>query len=174
MLLTCISAYSTARQLDTHTPDRLTAALAELGLSEQIPDTVRHALTRPHWRYRLVYRAATVIIECATAYREHAESGTIDLEPLARASRLACDDIHRVHWMRGTIPAGRRHRSNAVRAHARRVVHRVQSAEPSLDADPAANLSAHARRWLTIADRYLVGRIGALLDDVEWSTPRRT
>ncbi|WP_246096350.1 hypothetical protein [Streptomyces botrytidirepellens] len=76
--------------------------------------------------------------------------------------------------MRGTIPFGRSHRSNAVRAHAHRVVNRVQWAETSLDADPAANLPVHARRWLTIADRYMACRIGALLDDVEWSTPRRT
>jgi hypothetical protein len=78
-------------------PDRLAGALVDLGLSEPIPDTVRHAFVRPHWRYRLVYRATTVILECATAHREHAESGAVDLEPLVRAARLACDDISGVH-----------------------------------------------------------------------------
>ncbi|MFI6282998.1 hypothetical protein [Streptomyces sp. NPDC050988] len=174
MLLTRISAHATARHLDPQMPGLLAAALTELGLSEPIPDTVRHALVQPHWRYRLVYRATTVILECGTVHREHAESGTVDLEPLVRASRLACDDISRVHRMRGTIPFDRRHRINAVRAHAHRVVNRVQWAETSLDAEPAANLRAYARRWLTISDRYMVGRIGALLDDVEWSVPRRT
>lgn len=172
MLLTRISAHWTARQLDTQIPDRLAVALAELGLSDPMPDTVRHAFVRPQWRFRLVYRATAVILECATAHREHAEGGTLDLEPLFRASRLACEDIGRVHWMRGTIPIDRRHRTNAVCAHSRRVVNRLRWAERSLDADPAANLPAHAGRWITIADRYLVGRIGALLDDVEWSVPR--
>lgn len=172
MLLARISAHSTARHLDTQIPDRLTAALAELGRTEPIPDAVGHAFTHPLWRYRLVYRATSVILECATAYRRHADSGTVDLEPLIRASRLACDDINRAHWMRGTIPFDRRHRIIAVRAHARRVVSRVQWAETSLNADPAAHLPAHAGRWLTIADRYMECRIGALLDDVEWSVPR--
>ncbi|MGW3954638.1 hypothetical protein ACWEKM_27735 [Streptomyces sp. NPDC004752] len=174
MLFTRISAQTTVRNLDPQTSDRLKAALAELGLGESLPEPVHHAFVRPQWRYRLVYRATTVILECAAAHREHAEGGTPDLAPLARASRLACDDISRVHWMRGTIPFDRRHRIDAVHAHARRVVNRVQWAETSLDANPAANLPPYARRWLTIADRYLVGRIGALLDDVEWSTPRRT
>lgn len=115
-----------------------------------------------------------MILACATAHREHAESGAVDLEPLVQASSLACADISRAHWMRGTVPLDRRHRVKAVRAHARRVINRIQWAETSLDADPAANLPAHARRWLTIADRYMECRIGALLDDVEWSAPRRT
>ncbi|MFI5864589.1 hypothetical protein [Streptomyces sp. NPDC051546] len=173
MLLTRISAHSTARNLAPEISDQLEAALAELGLGEPLPETVRHAFLHPQWRYRLVYRATTVILECAAARQHHAESGSIDLEGLARASRPACDDISRVHWMRGTIPFDRRHRVNAVRAHARRVVNRIQWAEGSLAADPAANLPAHARRWLTIADRYMECRIGALLDDVEWSVPRR-
>ncbi|MEU5200414.1 hypothetical protein AB0G86_41300 [Streptomyces scabiei] len=173
MTVARISAYWTARNLDGQEPDRLAAALAQLGITEPILESLRHAFVRPNWRYRLVYRATAVILECATAHREHAQSGTVDFKPLIRASRLACDDISRVHWMRGTIPFDRRHRSNAVRAHAGRVVNRVQWAERSLDADPAANLPAHARRWLTIADRYIGCRIGALLDDVEWSTPRR-
>jgi hypothetical protein len=137
-------------------------------------DTVHHAFAHPQWRYRLVYRATTTILECAAAHRGHADSGTLDLEPLLRASRRACDDILRAHWMRGTIPFDRRHRINAVRAHARRVVNRVRWAERSLDADPAANLPTHAHRWLTIADRYAGCRIGALLDDVEPSAARRT
>lgn len=114
-----------------------------------------------------------MLLECAVARREHAESGTLGLGALARASRLACADINRVHWMRGTIPLDRRHRVNAVRAHAGRVVNRVQWAETSLEVDPAGNLPSHGRRWLTIADRYMECRIGALLDDVEWSVPRR-
>lgn len=174
MLLTRISAHATARHLDTRAPAQLAAALAELGRSERIPDAIGHAFTHPAWRYRLAYRATSVILECATAYRHHAASGTVDLEPLIRASGLACDDIHRAHWMRGTIPFDRRHRVRAVRAHARRVVNRMQWAEASLDADPPANLPAYAGRWLTIADRYMECRIGALLDDVEWSVPRRT
>ncbi|MFD5079660.1 hypothetical protein [Streptomyces sp. NPDC058371] len=174
MLLTRISAHLTARHLDLHIPDQLAAALAELGRTEPIPCAVGHAFAHPLWRYRLAYRATSVILECATAYRRHAASGTVDLEPLLRASGLAYDDISRAHWMRGTIPFDRRHRVNAVRAHARRVVSRVQWAETGLDADPAANLPAHASRWLTIADRYMECRIGALLDDVEWSVPRGT
>ncbi|MFF7953926.1 hypothetical protein [Streptomyces griseorubiginosus] len=173
MLLTRISAHMTARNLAPETSGRLEAALAELGLGEPLPEPVHHAFARPQWRYRLVYRATTVILECAAAHREHTEGGTLDLEPLARASRLACDDISRVHWMRGTIPVDRRHCINAVRAHTHRVVNRIQWAETSLEADPAANLRAYARRWLTIAHRYMGGRIGALLDDVEWSVPRR-
>ncbi|MGC5264094.1 hypothetical protein ACPXCO_24050 [Streptomyces cyaneofuscatus] len=174
MFLTRISAHAAARQLDPRATDLLTAALAELGLSEPIPDTVHHAFVRPQWRYRLVYRATTAILECASAHREHADSGTLDLEPLLHASRRACSDIIRAHWMRGTIPFDRRHRVNAVRTHTRRVVNRVRWAERSLDADPANNLPAHARRWLTIADRYMECRIGALLDDVEPSVARRT
>ncbi|WP_435060337.1 hypothetical protein [Streptomyces sp. bgisy060] len=173
MLITRISAHWTARNLDPQISGHLEAALAELGLGEPLPEPVRHAFVQPRWRYRLVYRATRVILECAAARREHAESGTLDLASLARASRLACDDIGRVHWMRGTIPFDRRHRVNAVRAHAGRVVNRIQWAERSLDGDPAANLPAHVRRWLTIADRYMACRIGALLDDVDWSVPRR-
>ncbi|MFC8016674.1 hypothetical protein [[Kitasatospora] papulosa] len=173
MLFTRISAHATARNLAPQTSDRLGAALAELGRGEPLPEMVRHAFVRPQWRYRLVYRATTVILECSVAHREHAEVGTFNLASLARASRLACDDVRRVYWMRGTIPFDRRHRVNAVRAHAGRVVNRIQWAERSLEADPAANLPAHARRWLTIADRYMGSRIGALLDDVEWSVPRQ-
>lgn len=173
MLFTRISAHATARSLDPQISDQLEAALAELGIGKPLPEPVRHAFVQPLWRYRLVYRAATVITECAAARREHSESDTLDLASLARASRLACDDIRRVHWIRGTIPFDRRHRVNAVRAHASRVVNRIQWAERSLDADPAANLPAHARRWITIAGRYMECRIGALLDDVEWSVPRR-
>jgi hypothetical protein len=114
-----------------------------------------------------------VILECASACREHAASGTLDLAQLAGASRLACDDIGRVHWLRGTIPFDRRHRVNAVPAHPDRVVNRIQWAERSLDADPAANLPVYARRWIIIADRYMECRIGALLDDVDWAVPRR-
>ncbi|MFI9771851.1 hypothetical protein ACIHJG_34055 [Streptomyces sp. NPDC052415] len=97
----------------------------------------------------------------------------MDLAPLARASRRACADICRAHWMRGTTPFDRRHCGNAVRLHAGCVVLRIRWAETSLEADPVANLLAHARRWLTIADRYMQCKIGALLDDVEWSVPRR-
>ncbi|MFB6984535.1 hypothetical protein [Streptomyces sp. NPDC056304] len=173
MLFTRISAHSAARNLEPQIADQLEAALAELGLDGPLSDPVHHAFAHPQWRYRLVYRATTVILECAAARREHTESGTLDFAVLARASRLACADISRVHWMRGTIPFDRRHRVNAVRAHAGRVVNRIQWAETSLEADPAANLPAHARHWLTIADRYMECRIGALLDDVEWSVPRR-
>lgn len=168
-------AYLETRARGTGGADRarLADALTQLGLDAPPSEWLEHAFARPSWRLRPTYRAARVICECAAAHRQHAETGTVDLDRVAEARAAACRDLERAYWMRGTIPAWRRtERTRGLRRHADRVVTRLEWAETSLPADPAAHLPAYARRWLTVADRYAACRIGALLDDVAPSTSR--
>ncbi|MFE1781103.1 hypothetical protein ACFW9F_00550 [Streptomyces sp. NPDC059506] len=48
----------------------------------------------------------------------------------------------------------------------------VPARVPGLQGRGDQALEEFARRWLTIADRYMECRIGAPLDDVAWSVPR--
>ncbi|GGS65440.1 hypothetical protein GCM10010222_02140 [Streptomyces tanashiensis] len=132
------------------------------------PTAYRILGTRKGWYpaliYRPVYHATQVIVKCGRAIREHGEEKVIKVGEVPTVSAQARDDIQKAHRLRGTIaPFGRR--KKVIRDHTARVAARLQEIEDDLFRTPDDALRMLATSWLSIAERYAEGRIGALLDD---------
>ncbi len=112
--------------------------------------------------YRPAYLIARVIKHCADASTKVGEERIHAISNIP--FRPALTDINKTGRMRGTIPAFS-HQRRRVRDHAARVVARMNDAEYKLYREPATALPQVAELWLTIAERYTQGRVGALLDE---------
>ncbi|MFJ3097915.1 hypothetical protein [Streptomyces hydrogenans] len=112
--------------------------------------------------YRPAYLIADVIKDCANASTKLGEERIHAISNISFQPALT--DITKVDRMRGTIPLFG-HQRKRVRDHAARVVTRMHEAEYELLRNPDTALPQIAELWLTIAERYAQGRVGALLDE---------
>lgn len=121
----------------------------------------------PHKRYPLVLACVSVIGYCGFLDgREEAESRT--LRNLAIALEIACTCILRIPGSSRSLPY-RSHRKAGLRRHSKLVIAALQQAERKLDTDRDQALKEIADLMLTICERYVDGRIGALLDESQLS-----
>ncbi|MER6449523.1 hypothetical protein [Streptomyces venezuelae] len=114
--------------------------------------------------YLPVRQIAEVIKLCAEAATAEGEQKIYKSGDIPGQSSSALKSLRRAYYMRGTVPL-RPMRWGHLRDHAHKVVGRMHEVERDLyrDADPA--LIKLADMWLTIAERYADGRVGALLDE---------
>lgn len=121
----------------------------------------------PRKKYPLILAAVSVIGYCSfIARREEVEPRA--LRNLAIAIEIACSCILRIPAFTGTLPF-RSHRRAGLGQHSKLVVAALQQAERKLDTDRDQALKDIADLMLTISERYVDGRVGALLDESQLS-----
>lgn len=114
--------------------------------------------------YLPVRQIADVIKLCAEAAKAEGEQKIYKSGDIPGQSTAALKSIRRAYYMRGTVPLLTM-RWGHLRDHARRVVARMHEVERDLYREADPTLIKLADMWLTIAERYADGRVGALLDD---------
>ncbi|MBY8881662.1 hypothetical protein [Actinacidiphila acidipaludis] len=114
-------------------------------------------------QYRLVHSAALTIRACAVASRASADDLPLRLREVARRLGVTSRLIEKSYRDAGSVrwPS---HRRKALRNHTRRVVAKIRVIEGRLDRDVDAALTELTSVLITVCDRYVHGRIGALLD----------
>jgi hypothetical protein len=85
---------------------------------------------------------------------------------LADAVRVSSRTVSRMHRTSQRLPA-RSHRRRQLKRHAGLVVAALRQAEGRIDVEGTAAIPELARLLMKIADRYVQGRLGALLDEEE-------
>lgn len=85
---------------------------------------------------------------------------------LADAIRVASRTVSRMHRTSRRLPS-RSHRRRQLKRHAGLVVAALRQAEARIDVEGTAAIPELARLLMKIADRYVQGRLGALLDKEE-------
>ncbi|MEU0133058.1 hypothetical protein ABZ172_03305 [Streptomyces sp. NPDC006296] len=114
--------------------------------------------------YTPVYQIAELIKHCAEAATATGEQKIYKTGDIPAQANPALKSIRRAYYMRGTVPLLTM-RWGHLQKHARKVVARIHELEHGLYRDPDPILRELAGKWLTIAERYAEGRVGALLDD---------
>ncbi|MFE5089499.1 hypothetical protein ACFRCI_03675 [Streptomyces sp. NPDC056638] len=114
--------------------------------------------------YLPVRQIAEVIELCAEAAKAAGEQKIYKSGDIPGQSTSALKSVRRAYYMRGTVPLLPM-RWGHLRDHARKVVARMHEVERDLYRDAGPTLIKLADMWLTIAERYADGRVGALLDE---------
>ncbi|MFF3536398.1 hypothetical protein ACFYXP_20925 [Streptomyces sp. NPDC002466] len=114
--------------------------------------------------YQPVRQIVEVIKLCAEAAKALGEQKIHKSGDIPSQSTSTLKSIRRAYYMRGTVPLLPM-RWGHLRDHARRVVARMHEVERDLYRDADPTLVKLAEMWLTIAERYADGRVGALLDE---------
>uniref|UniRef100_A0AAU2JIV2 Integral membrane protein n=1 Tax=Streptomyces sp. NBC_00049 TaxID=2903617 RepID=A0AAU2JIV2_9ACTN len=114
--------------------------------------------------YMPVWQIAEVIKLCAEAATAAGEQKIYKSGDIPGQSTSALKSIRRAYYMRGIVPLLPM-RWGHLRDHARKVVARMHEVERDLYRDADPTLIKLAEMWLTIAERYADGRVGALLDE---------
>ncbi|MET7575176.1 hypothetical protein ABZT04_42980 [Streptomyces sp. NPDC005492] len=107
---------------------------------------------------RAVYR-------CTDTY-SHGARRADSARALAGAVRITSRTVNRMHRTSQRLPV-RSHRRRQLKHHAGLVVAALRQAEARIDVEGAAAIPELARLLMKIADRYVQGHLGALLDDEE-------
>ncbi|MFC8350027.1 hypothetical protein [Streptomyces sp. NPDC057280] len=107
---------------------------------------------------RAVYR-------CTDTYSRGARRAD-SARALAGAVRVTSRTVNRMHRTSQRLPV-RSHRRRQLKHHAGLVVAALRQAEARIDVEGAAAIPELARLLMKIADRYVQGHLGALLDDEE-------
>ncbi|MGV9351127.1 hypothetical protein ACWDSD_41715 [Streptomyces spiralis] len=94
------------------------------------------------------------------------EARPVQLRVVASAVSEVSKAVRKAHRTRGTL-AGFSHRRRLLKRHAGVVVTALRRAEARLDTDPDQALTELGRLVMKIAERYVEGRLGQLLDDDE-------
>ncbi|MFJ5221033.1 hypothetical protein ACIP98_41120 [Streptomyces sp. NPDC088354] len=117
-------------------------------------------------RNRLVFNVALTIRACAAASTASADKEPERLREVALRLTVTSRLIARAYRDSGTVrwPS---HRRKALRLHGGQVVARLRAAERRLDTDSGTALRELAALLLCVCDRYVHGRVGALLDEEE-------
>ncbi|MGW0465604.1 hypothetical protein ACWDX6_10060 [Streptomyces sp. NPDC003027] len=114
--------------------------------------------------YTPIHHIAEVIKRCAEAATATGEQKIYKTGDIPAKASPALRNIRRAYYMRGIVPLHTM-RWGHLQKHARKVVARIHEVEHGLYSDPDPTLTELADKWLTIAERYAEGRVGALLDD---------
>ncbi|WP_329620030.1 hypothetical protein OG357_05360 [Streptomyces sp. NBC_01255] len=114
--------------------------------------------------YTPIYQIVEVIKRCAEAATATGEQKIYKTGDIPAKASPALRSIRRAYYMRGIVPLHTM-RWGYLQKHARKVVARIHELEHGLYSDPDPTLVELADKWLTIAERYAEGRVGALLDD---------
>jgi hypothetical protein len=119
------------------------------------------------YRYNIASKIGLAIHSCADAYETTSPYEDTKLLRIVPAQLIDVEKaILRAHRTRGLVPA-RSHRHKELKIHARKVVSRLRVAESQIDVKGNAALREIAQLLLTVAERYALGRVGALLDAEE-------
>ncbi|MGR6968108.1 hypothetical protein ACU639_00520 [Streptomyces cynarae] len=117
-------------------------------------------------RYELPVVVLSAIKACAAARKVSAEARPLHLRLVASAVSEVSRSVRKAHRTRGTITASS-HRRRPLKQHAGVVVAALRAAESRLDTDTDQALTELGSLLLKIAERYVEGRLGQLLDEEE-------
>jgi hypothetical protein len=128
--------------------------------------------TRLWRRYSVLDSIARGVTACADVMSASPAKRPGALRQLAKQIALIEDGILRLHRNSGQIPF-RSHRRRELRKHAQLVVSQLRNTESQIDADGDAALTPLASFLMKIGTRTMEGRIGALLDQKDFSPDLR-
>ncbi|WP_225080681.1 hypothetical protein [Streptomyces sp. CoT10] len=113
-------------------------------------------------RYRLVHSTALTIRACTAASAASADDQPQQLREVARRLAVTSRLIERSYRDAGSV-RWHSHRRKSLRRHAGLVIAKLRVVESRLDTDCDAALRELAAALITVCDRYVHGRVGALL-----------
>ncbi|MFE0545223.1 hypothetical protein [Streptomyces sp. NPDC058891] len=117
-------------------------------------------------RYDLLMSVSNAVRACGDARKASVESRPLRLRLVASTVNEVSKAVRKAYRTRGTI-ATFSHRRRLMKTHAGVVVAALRAAEARLDSDPNQALHDLGVLMLKIAERYVDGRIGQLLDEDE-------
>ncbi|MEU6655720.1 hypothetical protein ABZ904_41750 [Streptomyces sp. NPDC046900] len=115
-------------------------------------------------RYRLVYNAALTVRACTAALTASADDQPQRLREVARRLAVTSRLIARSYRDAGSV-RWLTHRRKVLRRHTGLVIAKLRVVESRLDTDRDSALRELAATLIAVCDRYVHGRVGALLDE---------
>ncbi|MER6138491.1 hypothetical protein ABT174_00315 [Streptomyces sparsogenes] len=161
------SVTATAALLSTLTV--LIAIIAPLYLivlvfRESVPPVSKFMIL--HRRYNLAAKAADVVAACAAAHGAAGERRRRKLNTVADSVTAFSRTVAKGYRLRGGV-SRLSHRRQPLKHHARLTIAALRAAESRLDTETDQALQDLATLAVKVADQYVAGRLGALLDENE-------